>query len=943
MRCWACLVVILLWGLVAVVPYDPAEPLVFRVELEIDGVMVDVTARARAVDKVRLSVGRSPGAIQPETSTLDVTLGNADGWLTEGNPLSPWYSHIGRGVRLRLSVLDILPDPAVLFDGRIVSLVADYPQGSDSRMRLTAIGLWGQIGLGDDPLRSALYRSMSGIAPGDYIPLEYWPMEDGSDASRFSSALPDGMSVFPTGVTFAADSTLISSSPLPTFSATGSAAFPVRAYTFTGSWWVQVALKIPTAPTFPAVPGTDTELIDVFTTGGAVARWRVFLNTFDTSLAALKVWGYNSAGVLIETMQGSLGSGGTLPAPSELWGQWAMLSLGENDYGPAVGEHSVYVGLATEATHNIIGGPDFVGRGGSISSVRVNGNPRLPSYGHLGIWVDPAFTDEEAVHNILALKAWDGEQAHERAERLCREQGLAISITGSTSTLMGPQRPATLPVLLAECELADQGLAGDGGIDGALTYVTRTALYRLEPEATIAAVSGDDLPTTWDYRHVRNLVVSSRPGGGSATAQDDEHIARTGATLRDTPIVNVATDDQLPGDAQWRLHKGLAPEPRYPAVPINMRNRAAAAQAEQVLTIRPGARLMIPESALPGTHPPGGIDGLIVGWTASMDAREWLWRPHVVPYSTYRDIGVYGAASAVSRYDSAHSTLVSGVDADDTTLLVHAALDHALWVTGSSAPTFPLDASCSGIRLPVSAIASAATDTFTRSVTNGWGTSDSGHAYAFTGGTIPDDYDVNGSAGTMTLTTANVSRRAVLDTGSANHYLRARVTVPVLPTGAGINVSLVLRFADMSNHYVAGLRIETTGAVTLLVERVVSGVFTTLTSATIAGWTHVAGASYHLAAEISGTTLRATAWRPTDAEPGWRYTTTDSSLSGHTSAGVRASRVTGNTNTDPVISWDDLSVPNPQRFTVTRLADGIDKPLPAGGQVRLWRPDRYAL
>src|SRR5687767_1963152 len=41
-------------------------------------------------------------------------------------------------------------------------------------------------------------------------------------------------------------------------------------------------------------------------------------------------------------------------------------------------------------------------------------------------------------------------------------------------------------------------------------------------------------------------------------------------------------------------------------------------------------------------------------------------------------------------------------------------------------------------------------DTFTRVVVDGFGTADSGQTYQLVGGTVPGDYDVNGSRGTFT-------------------------------------------------------------------------------------------------------------------------------------------------------------------------------------------------
>src|SRR5206468_1778812 len=116
----------------------------------------------------------------------------------------------------------------------------------------------------DAVLRSPLYRSISGQDP-----IAYWPMEDGSGAARFVSALPGGVAMPYVGMTLAADSTCAGSAPLPTIADGGGtlATIPASPSTSTG-WTAAFAMKIPSAPSVEIVPWAVL-------TDGTAAEWAV--------------------------------------------------------------------------------------------------------------------------------------------------------------------------------------------------------------------------------------------------------------------------------------------------------------------------------------------------------------------------------------------------------------------------------------------------------------------------------------------------------------------------------------------------------------------------------------------------------------------------------------------------------------------------------------------
>jgi hypothetical protein len=104
---------------------------------------------------------------------------------------------------------------------------------------------------------------------------------------------------------------------------------------------------------------------------------------------------------------------------------------------------------------------------------------------------------------------------------------------------------------------------------------------------------------------------------------------------------------------------------------------------------------------------------MILGWEEVLDVDEWLFLPNMVPSTPFTQVGVYGTASKVSRYDSDTSTLATGYSASATSFSV-ASTGGILWVTGSSAPTFPLDIDVEGVRIRVDSISGASSpQTFT--------------------------------------------------------------------------------------------------------------------------------------------------------------------------------------------------------------------------------------
>jgi hypothetical protein len=150
---------------------------------------------------------------------------------------------------------------------------------------------------------------------------------------------------------------------------------------------------------------------------------------------------------------------------------------------------------------------------------------------------------------------------------------------------------------------------------------------------------------------------------------------------------------------------------------------------------------------------------------------------------------------------------------------------------------------------------------------------------------------------------------------------------------------------DSSNFYTARLEFTTANVLILSLRRFVGAVETQLATFTLPD-TYTPGSTWvRVRFQVQGATLRARAWLATGAEPAgsWQVTATDSSHSTSAFLGTRSISSSANTNVNPVISYDNLRVINPQTLTVTRSVNGVTKAHTANADLSLAYPTYIAL
>ncbi len=216
-----------------------------------------------------------------------------------------------------------------------------------------------------------------------------------------------------------------------------------------------------------------------------------------------------------------------------------------------------------------------------------------------------------------------------------------------------------------------------------------------------------------------------------------------------------------------------------------------------------------------------------------------------------------------------------------------------------------------------------ASDTFSRTVVNSWGSATTGGAWTLSPAGNAADFDVPGSAGTMTML-AGANRGAVLASVSAQDVdLSFRVTTDRTAVGGNQYIYGIARRINASTEYRAKLRFATNGAVYVQGTAVVNNVETGIGSEVlVSGLTRSAGAFVRVRAQFQGsnpTTVRIRAWADAGTEPStWQYTQTNAAAALQVAGGVgaRAYLAAATTNAPVVVTFDDLA------------ATGIEVPAP---------------
>lgn len=629
---------------------------------------VDITQWVRKDLGISTVFGRrdQAGLVDPSRATLK--LDNRDGRFSRRNPTGPYYGQLTRTTPIRIAV-----DPGDGMHYRYHGFVNQWPKrwdrsGRNSTVTITCGGILRRLQR-SKPLRSALFRSMAGVAPDGYVPHAYWPMEDGSDATQFASGVVDGPKGNMAGtVSLASHDTVAGSAPLPTFSSGAAAHFYVPGYDNADQFWLtQFVLNV---PSFSA-----TTLGTWRTPGGTAVRWTLSLVAGATDTLELNA--YNGAGgaELTASVQVSL------LGDSGFYGYNHMISVGSYFSGSDVWCHLEIqrqgdgTGSSIATSNIIIGGTHAPLRNWTLSS-----SIDQVVYGHAAVYLDPIIdlfgSDSPNDINAAAMDGWAGEQAHERIKRICREEGVSVYCVAGESAACGPQPVGTLLEILRDAEKADLGVLYER--EFGLGYQALSERYGQPVQLALDVEAGHigEPPEADDSDlRFRNQWTVKRTNGSERTVLSEDYDDTEGLYPGST-TVNVHTDDQLQHVAGWLVHRDTADEDYWTG--LTLRFSRAPDMIPAWVSLPFGARMTVANP--PSQADPGDIDAIVEGWSERWDQVSWQATLNTSPASTL-EVPVWDDLGFL--WDSGSSSLTSDITDSATSISVTTTEALDLWVEGA--------------------------------------------------------------------------------------------------------------------------------------------------------------------------------------------------------------------------------------------------------------------
>ena len=198
-----------------------------------------------------------------------------------------------------------------------------------------------------------------------------------------------------------------------------------------------------------------------------------------------------------------------------------------------------------------------------------------------------------------------------------------------------------------------------------------------------------------------------------------------------------------------------------------------------------------------------------------------------------------------------------------------------------------------------------AKDSFSRSVTGGWGTADVGGPWTISGGAA--NFSVANGEGRMKVPTAGWTTSAVLAQPATDTAdIRTTFAIDGTQAGGGTSVWLVGRRVNGTNSYRALLKIRADRQVEVYLVREVAGNLTYLSSRTLPGYLYTPGQQINVRMQVTGkspTNLAVKLWDKGTTEPtDWTLQRTDTAPELQTVGGFGFYTYVSATNTGVPIS-----------------------------------------
>lgn len=826
-----------------------------------------------------------------------------------------------------------ITDRNIRFEGRIVQVPTRWQTGSrDAHVQFTAAGPLRRIGQGQSPLASALFREYTNPARAGTGITDYWPMEEGTEATQFENAVAGrGPMSYSGDVHLSSLDTYAPSLALPEFGA-GTAIGRVARYPSSTGVGMRAFVQLSSTP-----PSAERTLLAMECTG-TIRKAIVRVNT--SNQLAVNLYDENNA-VIVGTAFDTYFAAGV---PTQI-----LLTLeqvgADVDVNMRVYDCRGSVFDLPEAGTGFLQTTDTFGR---VTKCRVGAESDLAgiSVGHVVFINDlAAFTNTGN-----AMVGWKGENDLNRFRRISYEEEQdvktfpGIFTASDTNHAMGSQGELTFLGLLRESEEVSGGILYEDRESGALILRDAAGLYSQAARFTLDYNGDDGLvtpldPDEDDQELVNDMTANQVSGSsvryqktsGSLNISDPEDDPEGVGPYESSVDLDVWRGDQLGSHASWRVHLGTWDEWRFPRVTVYL--QGATHMIDEVSRISPGDVFEIVD--MPDFTPPDDARLMAVGYSEFVSQFQWEITLNCQPARPW-DVGVLDD-DELGRADTDGSVLAEALTTTETDADVFVE-SGPRWIDSDSFSTqFPFDIKMAGERATVTAINPPIEDAFGRTETDTWGAADSGQTWVLTG--TAADFDVLSGYGRVTHPATGISKLSLIAAPYDDIDMYMDVATDVLAAGASIFAGPLIRATDNNNHYAVRLDFTTGAAVNLTIRKRVAGVETQLASFT-SGITHVATTFYRVRFQVIGSSLKAKLWNPASSpEPDtWNATATDTDITATASIGMRSFRNTGNTNANAQIRFDNVQIINPQRFTLTRSVNGVVKAQAAGEDVNLAVP-----
>lgn len=661
----------------------------------------DVSLDVLYDDRIQITLGRADEASTPQPAALALTLKNKTGKYTYG-PQSPNYPNITKNVPVQV-IITVDGIPYRRFLGYSVGFTPEWDStGNYAVVKLVAAGAKRRLNKGANPVQSVLSRSIPELTGL----VEYWPMEDGSQANQIASGIPGGTAMqlgngITTGVpTLASNSTIIASNALPVL---GSGSFfgPVNSAAMnTGTLQVR----------FMAVwPGSGnqapdgSEIISIQTPGSSVAFWWLLYHTG----GSLALQGHASDGTVLY-------DSGPIFFAAEGTSQLVSVSFVQSGGNINAQIETYTLGAPTAGFINLpVTGQTL--NPCTFISFAPNGDQTGLVVGHCTV-----SNQYQDIFNLLSqVNGYNAEYTGNRLDRLTAENGEHLKRTiGMTHELMGPQSPDTYINLMEGCAKVEDGVLLDG-LDQGLTFIAHDERTSLPASLTLDASLGQigpPLSPTDDDQLIINTYTATRTNGSSVTYVDnaDSLAALVIGDYTDSTAQNFYQDTtQLADYASWQVHLRTTAGYRWPSVEIWLHRDPELLIAW--LTTRLQSRVdLINLNAVRQQLYTAPAMLMMEGYTETIDQFLWDVVMNTTPYDPWRVAEIAAETGDTNEYvfrvETDGANVVTGVPAGSSSVSV-SSLD-TVWTT--LADDFPLFVNMGGQKIKVTNITgSTSPQTFT--------------------------------------------------------------------------------------------------------------------------------------------------------------------------------------------------------------------------------------